>query len=161
MEALERHLEYDHQTLTSLTPANCVILHKPRLTSLGGGVGWIANRSLSSKSIDSPIFPTFEHMIVSINVPDSRLLVACVYCPPGPCSNDFLDNFLSVGFLWSICCQFCICGDFNIYMDVSGGDGDKVLFLLESCSINQIVNQPTHLQLFMVLRCVILYQIML
>ena len=35
-------------------------------------------------------------MIVSLNVPGSGLLVACVYHPPGSCSNDLLDNFLSL-----------------------------------------------------------------
>ena len=80
-------------------------------------------------------------MVVSIIVPGSRLLVTCVYRPP---VNYFLDNFLSlVGFLSSIICQFC--GDFNIHMDVPGGDGDKLSSLLESCGLNQLMNQPTHL----------------
>ena len=79
-----------------------------------------------------------------------RLLVVCVHVYILPTwflySNDFLDNFLSlVSFLSSISCQFCMWQDFSIHMDVSGGDGDKFSSLLESCSINQLVNQPTHL----------------
>ena len=82
--------------------ANYVLLHRPHMTGLGGGVGCIVNESYLRKSIESPIFPTFQHMIVSLNVRGSRLLVMCVYRPPGSCSNDFLDNFLSlIGFLSS------------------------------------------------------------
>ena len=50
-----------------------------------------------------------------------------------------------MGFLLSIDSRFCICGDFNIHVDVPGGDGVKFTSLLESCNISQFVKQPIHM----------------
>ena len=132
--------------LKSLTPVDCVLLHRPRLSGKGGGVGYIIKENLLPKVIDSTTYNTFEHMVISVSVSGSKLLIACVYRPPGSCSSTFLNEFMSfVGFLTSIDCRFCICGDFNIHVDVPGGEGVKFTSLLESCNISQLVHQPTHL----------------
>ena len=50
-----------------------------------------------------------------------------------------------VGFLSSINSSYHIFGDFNIHVDVPGGDGYKFMTFLDSCDLKQFVNQPTHL----------------
>ena len=50
-------------------------------------------------------------------------LVACVYYPPGSCSNPFYDEFYTlVEFLSSTNSYFIICGDFNIHIDTTSRD---------------------------------------
>ena len=59
---------------------------------------------------------------------------------------DFLDEFMScVSFISSIKDQFIIGGDFNIHIDVPGGDGHKFLSLIEALNLDQLVTAPTHL----------------
>ena len=50
-----------------------------------------------------------------------------------------------VSFLSSINSSYHIFGDFNIHVDVPGGDGYKFITFLDSCDLKQFVNQPTHL----------------
>ena len=58
----------------------------------------------------------------------------------------FLDEFMSfVCFLSSVDCNYFICGDFNIHVDVPSTDSYKLESLLESCNLTQSVNNTTHL----------------
>ena len=50
-----------------------------------------------------------------------------------------------VSFLSSINSSYHILGDFNIHVDVPGGDGHKFMTFLDSCDLKQLVKQPTHL----------------
>ena len=58
----------------------------------------------------------------------------------------FLDEFMSfVCFLSSVDCNYFICSDFNIHIDVPFTDSHKLESLLESCDLTQTVNNITHL----------------
>ena len=73
-------------------------------------------------------------------------MIACVYRPPGSCSDAFCDIFFSLfEYLSSLSQNFLICGDFNIHVDTISKDSEKFLNCLESCNINQYVHKPTHL----------------
>ena len=50
-----------------------------------------------------------------------------------------------VCFLSSVDCNYFICGDFNIHVDVHGTDSYKLESLLESCNLTHSVKNPTHL----------------
>ena len=50
-----------------------------------------------------------------------------------------------VCFLSSVDCNYFICGDFNIHVDVPCTDSYKLESLLESCNLTQSVNNTTHL----------------
>ena len=50
-----------------------------------------------------------------------------------------------VCFLSSVDCNYFICGDFNIHVDVPCTDSHKLKALLESCNLRQSVNNTTHL----------------
>ena len=91
-------------------------------------------------------YQSFENMVVSLGLHGCSLLLACVYRPPGSCTCNFQEEFMSfVGFLSSINSAYHIVGDFNIHVDVPGGDGYKFMTFLDSCDLKQLVNQPTHL----------------
>ena len=60
---------------------------------LGGGVGFFLNENIKFKTLDSPTYTSFENIVVAIGSSDSPFMVACVYRPPGSCSENFFDQF--------------------------------------------------------------------
>ena len=96
--------------------------------------------------MDHPTFTYFECLVVSIGSNAHSTLVACVYRPPGSCSNPFYDEFYTlVEFLSSTNSSFIICGDFNIHIDTTSRDSPNFLNILDSCNITQHVHSATHL----------------
>ena len=96
--------------------------------------------------MDTPNYSSFENIVISILVSGRTLLLSSLYRPPGPCSSNFLDEFMSfVCFLSSVDCNYFICGDLNIHVDVPCTDSYKLESLLESCNLTQLVNNTTHL----------------
>ena len=96
--------------------------------------------------MESPFYQSFENTVVSIGLQGHLLMLACIYRPPGSCTINFLEEFMSfVGFLSSIKSSYDICGDFNIHVDIPDGDGYKFMTFLDSCDLKQLFSQPTHL----------------
>ena len=96
--------------------------------------------------MDHPTFTYFECLVVSIGSNAHSTLVACVYHPPGSCSNPFYVEFYTlVEFLSSTNSSFIICGDFNIHIDTTARDSVIFLNILDSCNITQHVHSATHL----------------
>ena len=110
---------------------------------------WVASIDLTDAYFHVPIQSRclFEpKMVVSIGLHGHSLLLACIYRPPGSCTCNFLEEFMSfVGYLSSINSSYYICGDFNIHVDVPVGDGNKFTTFLDSCDLKQLVDKPTHL----------------
>ena len=131
--------------LWSITP-DFIFPHKPRPSGIGGGGVFFIRSSYRPHDIESPFYQSFENMVVSIRLHGHSLLLACIYRPPGSCTCNFQEEFMSfVGFLSSINSSYFISGDFNIHVDVPVGDGYKFMTFLDSCDLNQLVNKPTHL----------------
>ena len=96
--------------LRSLTPDGFSLIHRPRSTGIGGGVGVFILESYRYCKVDTPNYSSFEIIV-------RTLLLASICRPPGPCSSNFLDEFMSfVCFLSSVDCNYFICGDFNIHV---------------------------------------------
>ena len=135
--------------LHSFTPDEFSLIHRPHSSGIGGGVGFFIRDSYKYRKVDNPNYSSFENMVISVSVSQSKfrtLLLASIYSPPGPCSSIFLDEFMSfVCFLSSVDCNYFICGDFNIHVDVPCTDSHKLKALLESCSLTQSFNNTTHL----------------
>ena len=132
--------------LHSLTPDGVSLIHRPRSSGISGGVGFFMHDSYKHLKVDTPNYSSFENMVISVSVSFQTLLLASIYCPPGPCSSIFLDEFMFfVCFLSSVDCNYFICGDFNIHIDVPCTDSHKLKALLESCNLRQSVNNTTHL----------------
>ena len=87
--------------LNSLTPANYNFIQKPRCTGLGGGVGFLCRKTFSPSIVSSPVFRSFEIIILSFRSDYNSFVAACMYCPPS-CTTQFLEDFLALsGFLSS------------------------------------------------------------
>ena len=105
--------------LRSLTPDGFSLIHRPRSSGIGGGVGFFIRDSYKYRKVDTSNYSSFENMVISVSVSCRTLLLASIYRPPGPCSSIFLDELMSfVCFLSSVDCNYFICGDFkfSIYM---------------------------------------------
>ena len=81
--------------LNSLTPANYNFIQKPRCTGLGGGLGCLCRKTFSPSIVFSPVFRSFEIIILSFKSDYNSFVAACVYCPPGSCTTQFLGDFLA------------------------------------------------------------------
>ena len=123
--------------LNSLKALNYNLLQKPRCTGLGGGVGFLCRKSLSPSIVSSPVFSSFEIIILSFRSDYNSFVAACVYRPPGSCTTQFLEDFLALsGFLSSIGSNFIICGDINVHLDVKCGDRSRFNNILQCCSLS-------------------------
>ena len=112
--------------LNSLTPLNYNVIQKPRCTGLGGGVDFLYRKSFSPSNVSSPVFRSFEIIILSFRSDYNSFVAACVYRPHGSCTTQFLEVFLALsGFLSSIGSNFIICGDINVYLDVKCGSHSR------------------------------------
>ena len=107
--------------LNSLTPLNYSLIQNPKCTGLG--VGFLCRKSFSPSNVSAPVFRSFEIIIISFRSDYNSFVAACVYCPPGSCTTQFLEDFLALsGFLSSIGSNFIICGDINVHLDVECSD---------------------------------------
>ena len=74
-------------------------------------------------------------------------MIDCVYWPPG--NHVLMHSVMTFSsifeYLFSVSQNFLICGAFNVHVDMTSKDSEKVLNCLESCNINQHVREPTHL----------------
>ena len=143
----EAHIPFDSDSfLRSITPPDFIFPHKPLPSDICGGVDFFIRSSYRPHIIESASYQSFENMVVSIGLHGHSLLLACIYCPPGSCTCNFLEEFMSfVGYLSSIGSSYYICGNFNIHVDVPVGNGYKFITFLDSCDLKQLVNKPTHL----------------
>ena len=64
--------------LNSLTPLNYNLIQKPRCTGLSGGVGFLCRKSFSPSIVSSPVFRSFEIIILSFRSNYNSFVAACV-----------------------------------------------------------------------------------
>ena len=116
--------------LRSLTPDGFLLIHRPPSSGIGGG--FFIRDSYKCRKVDTPIYSSFENIVISVSVLCQTLLLASICSPPRPCSAIFQDDFMSfVCFLSSFDCNYFICADFNIHVDVPCTDSYKLESLLE------------------------------
>ena len=68
--------------LHSLTSDGFSLIHRPRSTGIRGGVGFFICESYKYRKVDTPNYSSFENILISIS--GRTLLLASIYCPPGP-----------------------------------------------------------------------------
>ena len=100
--------------LHSITPAGFKLCHRLRSHGFGGGVGFFLNENIKFKILDSPTYTSFENIVIGSST--SPFMIACVYRPPGSCSDEFFDQFLNLfEYLSSVSSSFFMCG-ISIFM---------------------------------------------
>ena len=100
----------------SITPAGFKLCHRLRSHGLGGGVGFFLNENIKFKILDSPTYTSFENIVIGIGSSTSPFTIACVYRPPGSCSDEFFDQFLNLfEYLSSVSSSF-LCAGISVFM---------------------------------------------
>ena len=129
-----------------LTPANYRLISCDRKGQCGGGVALLCKEVMKPILIPSNSFSTFEHCIVETCKTPSCVRFIVIYRPPHGSIDTFLTEFSLL--LEEQCLtgyQVLICGDINInVMDMSKPATTRYLDLLDSFSLHQHVNAPTH-----------------
>ena len=85
----ETHICTTDSFLRSLTPDGFSLIHRPRSTGIGGGVGFFIRESYKCHKVDTPNYGSFENIVILVSVPGQTLLLASIYRPPGQCSSIF------------------------------------------------------------------------
>ncbi len=123
--------------------------HAYRGDKRGGGVAIIYKRDLTVKEGDasSSRYLSFEYAFVMLTLQSKRRMVlVCVYRNQ-EISFSFFQEELST-FVEGIVFKgdaVVIVGDFNVWVDVEdNADARKLLTLMSSCGLNQLVQEPTH-----------------
>ena len=78
--------------LRSPTLYGFTLIHRPRSSGIGGGVGFFIRDSYKCRKVDTHNYSSFENIVISVSVLCRTLLLASIYRPPGPCSSIFLDE---------------------------------------------------------------------
>ena len=142
----------DNITVGEITPCGYSMLHKPRETGRGGGVGIIFrdNINVNMESMNCS-YQTFECMQVTAVIRSFTYSIAIIYRPPPSVKNKLkstvffeeFDSFLSDHVLAAG--KLVLMGDINLHMeDANNPDACKFHDLLEGYGLNLAVNEPTH-----------------
>ena len=137
--------------LKELTPIGYKLLHVCRNDgggkSRGGGVGCLVDERFDSKQLSSPIFSTFENMIVSAVFDKVSLNFVNIYRPPNLSSSVFFEEFQELlSNLITLQSSFIISGDFNLHLDdPTLADVQTFNSILDNFNLVQHVTGATHL----------------
>ena len=144
-------------TINTFTPPNFSFIHKPRSgNERGGGVGFIYRSYIKLSEHTIPIFKSFESICVKFTIASKSYIIQfqylnlllTVYRPPSSSVKEFKTEFSSLlETLVSLPSELIISGDFNFHVDSPNEANSKsFLRLLESFSLKQHVNFPTHIR---------------
>ena len=141
----------DDLIIRELCPTGYKLVHKPRISCTGGGVGFLYKENIAIEHITyHSEFRSFECLDVTFaSSNDIRTLV--IYRPPcstvnGLSVNLFLDEFSTL--LEEVVIstsEFLILGDFNFHIDDKNDIHTKQFMdIIESFNCKQLVTQATH-----------------
>ena len=141
----------DQKIRSDLNVVGCLFRDSPRNSREGGGVGLLCKSALAPEHVSSGEERSFEHAAWNVSLNKRKFTVAVIYRPPysarHPVSTtDFFTEFASyLESLLSSAHPVIIAGDFNIHVDdPESHDGQRLIDLLESFSLTQHVDFPTH-----------------
>ena len=84
------HIRPTDSLLHSITPPGYKLCNRLHTHGLGGGVSFLVNHNIHFKIVDSPSYKSFENIAITIG--SLAFVIACVYRPPGSCSDAFCDE---------------------------------------------------------------------
>lgn len=132
--------------LAEITPKGYNLLHTPRPSRRGGGVGFLIAQALSPRKLDTPIFDTFENILVAVNLENSTFNLVSIYRPPSTNIHQFIEEFSDfLEQLASNTSPTIISGDFNIHVDQVSNNTTAFLDSIEAFDLKQHIDFSTHL----------------
>ncbi|XP_046565388.1 uncharacterized protein LOC124274113 [Haliotis rubra] len=144
------HPTGDEAKIAEMTPPSHCLVHCPRHGTTGGGVAIIHRSSLALHvNKNSMSHKSFGKLDVLVTSGQSTVRLVCIYRPPPSARNKLTDD----NFINEIGGLFCshdkdnivYLGDFNIHFNSPQKPNVKrMLDLLHSHSLKQIVSEPTH-----------------
>lgn len=138
----------DEVALSAMTPGGFSVVHLPRLSGRGGGVGVIHRTELKITQKHLPqSASSYECLQICFPLRHTTLTICIIYRPPGTCLRMFMTELsdLLEQITSSVHGEVLLVGDFNIHVDQANvNPATDFLRLLESWNLVQHVNIPTH-----------------
>ena len=138
--------------INALVPDGYAIQHVDRDNGQrGGGVALIHRTSIILKKEKMMKFTQFEVLMCLLKLNNKAISIFIIYRPPptqqnGLSATGFLDEFAEFISKYTVTTsENIITGDINIHLDVSTNSHTRQFEeILESCSLHQYINVPTH-----------------
>ena len=134
-----------------IAPPGFSVIHKPRLTGKGGGVGIVHRDSIECLLEDYEPGDSFEAMTVKITCQSYSYRLTVIYRPPPSqrnrkTANMFLDDFDEfLSRLIQNKSKLVLVGDLNVHFDVENDPvAKKVSKMLDTYGLQQLVTSSTH-----------------
>lgn len=135
-----------------LCPKGYDLIHTPRPSGRGGGVGLLIRSNVKHRQVLPPDkYVSFEHQEVVIQLQGYTLTLVIVYRPPPNPKNNFtvplfLNEFSKLLEAKSASCsKLLVVGDFNFHIDDSSDtDARNFLDILKTFGLSQNVSEVTH-----------------
>ena len=123
------------------------IVHAVRDSERGGGVAILNKRKHTFKSglASTTQFSSFEYAFSCLQVQKKTICFLCIYRKGEISCSLFCKELKNlVKTLFTKYGSLVIFGDFNVWVDMETSDAKRVLSLLSSFGLNQLVKDPTH-----------------
>ena len=120
--------------LKSVTPSGFQLIHSPRATGRGGGVGFLTRKTYLLRLLTHQHIPLSKTLSYQLSLIQNHLLWLVSIVPQVHVPLPFLK-------ISSLTSSFIICGDFNIHVDTDCIDQRKFLNLLDTSNLAQNVNE--------------------
>ena len=142
------HRDSGDVSIRRAAPAGFRYIDEPRNEGRGGGLVVYFREHFKAKRIDINIQVTsFEYVVISLTTPSGPVTVVAIYRPGSAVPDaNFFSEFTSIlETLATFNSQLIIMGDLNVHLeDAMDGDCIKTKQLMESFSLIQHVDAPTH-----------------
>ncbi|ESO11466.1 hypothetical protein HELRODRAFT_183162 [Helobdella robusta] len=122
-----------------IAPPGFSVAHYNRPGRRSGGIYVVHRATFRCSALDFGIFTMFELLVTKLVCPESAIILAVLYCPPGPAVDSFFEELETlIIYLHSSSSFFIICGNFNC------PGSERLSSLLEENNLFQHVSFPTH-----------------
>ncbi|ESN95655.1 hypothetical protein HELRODRAFT_179125 [Helobdella robusta] len=135
----ETWISSDASNAVRLAPPGFSVAHYHRPDRRGGGLSVVYRATFRHSALDFGIFTTFKLLVTKLVCPESAIILAVLYRPPGPAVDSFFEKLETlINYVHLSSSSFIICGDFNC------PGSERLSSLLEKNNLSQHVSFPTH-----------------
>ena len=146
-----RNNENYNFSIAEVCPTGYRFYHVPRKNSRGGGVGLLIKKHMKVTKQTQRNFSSFEYLDIVTTCSTGSIRIVTIYRPPPSKANQlnralFFEEFCTLAEQLVVSPgNLLLVGDFNYHVDnISNPDTVKFNKILESFSLVQHVNGPTH-----------------
>ena len=131
--------------IADTTPGGFSFFHKPGTRQRGGGVGLFESSAHKFTAVGLPAQTGFGAISGKFGCGQSCLVVLSVCRPPGPAAAFFGELQDVLSYMSTLPHDLALMADFNLRIDSSSSDAERLSGILDSFGLHRYVDFPTHI----------------